>query len=340
MPEDQVLDIHRTGRIPSYPKVYNLGHPGVEDLFREEVVIEEKVDGSQFSFASLGGVLTMRSKGADVFIDTAQKLFAPAVETAAYLFGTGKLTPEWIYRGEAFCSPKHNTISYKRMPEGGFVLYDIETGPSAFMDPEAKAKEAERLWIEIVPCFEIRKVGSLDDVMSLMEKESFLGGSKVEGIVFKNYLRYGRDGKVQMGKYVSEAFKEQNSSDFRKRNPAKKDIIELLGQEFRTPARWEKAVQHMLEDGELLREPKDIGPLMKYLHKDLEEEAGPIVAQRLLKWAMPQVKRRACAGFAEWYKEKLAALQFPADEPCSEAKEAAILQEQAESAQIGRGEDC
>ena len=32
--------------LPSYPKVWNLGHPHIENLFDGPVVVQEKVDGS------------------------------------------------------------------------------------------------------------------------------------------------------------------------------------------------------------------------------------------------------------------------------------------------------
>jgi len=50
-------------RLNSYPKVYNLGHAAIVHLFDEPVTVEEKVDGSQFSFALIDGELSARSKG-------------------------------------------------------------------------------------------------------------------------------------------------------------------------------------------------------------------------------------------------------------------------------------
>ena len=41
--------------LTSYPKVYQLGHKAVLDIFSGPVVIQEKIDGSQFSFGLVGG---------------------------------------------------------------------------------------------------------------------------------------------------------------------------------------------------------------------------------------------------------------------------------------------
>ena len=49
----------------SYPKVYALGHPATKDIFSGEVLVEEKIDGSQFSFGVIDGVLRTRSKSCE-----------------------------------------------------------------------------------------------------------------------------------------------------------------------------------------------------------------------------------------------------------------------------------
>jgi hypothetical protein len=48
----------------SYPSIYNLGHRALTDLFSGGLVlVQEKVDGSQFSFGLIDGVVRFRSKG-------------------------------------------------------------------------------------------------------------------------------------------------------------------------------------------------------------------------------------------------------------------------------------
>jgi len=37
-------------RLNSYPSIYNLGHHAIATLLDAPVLVEEKVDGSQFSF--------------------------------------------------------------------------------------------------------------------------------------------------------------------------------------------------------------------------------------------------------------------------------------------------
>ena len=59
----------------SYPSVYNLGHRALEPLLAHPLNIEEKVDGSQFSFGRFDGVLRVRSKGQELIIDAPEKMF-------------------------------------------------------------------------------------------------------------------------------------------------------------------------------------------------------------------------------------------------------------------------
>ena len=50
-------------QINSYPSVMQIGHKMIADIFSGEVIVEEKIDGSQFSFGVINGELTCRSKG-------------------------------------------------------------------------------------------------------------------------------------------------------------------------------------------------------------------------------------------------------------------------------------
>jgi len=52
----------------SYPKVWNLGHPNIAMLFEEDVTVEEKIDGSQFSFGIFHGELKCRSRGQQLMV--------------------------------------------------------------------------------------------------------------------------------------------------------------------------------------------------------------------------------------------------------------------------------
>lgn len=294
--------------LSTYSKIHSLGHRALEDLLSDPVVVEEKVDGSQFGFGIHSGELKCRSRGANVSPVAPDKMFARAVETVQEL--APALRDGWTYRGEYLQKPKHNTLAYDRCPAKHIVLFDIDAGDQRFLGPEEKAAEAARLGLEVVPCLHTGTVNSAADVLGFLERVSFLGGQKIEGVVIKNYSRFTPDGKAMMGKYVSEAFKEINRHDFRERNPSQGDIKDRLIDRFKTPARWNKAIQHLAEDGRLANEPRDIGLLIPEIQRDIEEECGEEIREFLYTWAIAHLKRGVVAGFAEYYKQKLLEAQF------------------------------
>lgn len=190
-------------QLHSYPSIYSLGHAAIQDLFLDPVVVEEKVDGSQFSFGvamtgdtegpDYGQKLLIRSKGAVINPQAPPKLFARAVATVLDLWTRGLLAAGVVYRGEVLDTPHHNTLTYSRVPVGHVVLFDIDTPAQTFLSPEMKETEAVRLGLEVVPHLYTGMVGNIEELKALLGRESFLGGPKVEGIVVKNYSRFGRD---------------------------------------------------------------------------------------------------------------------------------------------------
>lgn len=125
-----------------------------------------------------------------------------------------------------------------------------------------------------------------------------------------DYNLFGADKKVLMGKFVSEAFKEVHAAEWKSSNPTQGDILQLLGNEYKTPARWQKAILHLSEKGLLKGSPRDIGLLMKEVPADIEKECADEIKERLYRWAWPHLRRMVTAGFAPWYKDELLKHQF------------------------------
>lgn len=291
--------------LSSYPSIYAVGHRYIADLFTGPVTIEEKIDGSQFSFGiSTFGVLEIRSKGNEIFVDSPEKMFSKAVQTVLSI--KDQLTPGWTYRGEYLQKPKHNALTYSRTPAGNIILFDIMIGPEEYMKHSEKQVEAHSLGLECVPCFhEGEYTAASQSLQEFFARESVLGGAKIEGVVVKNYARFGIDKKILIGKFVSEAFKEIHRTSWKIANPGPGDVVQHIISELKTDARWRKAVQHLRDAGKLTDTPQDIGPLMKELAEDLEREATDHVKEALFKHFWSQIKRGATGGFPEWYKAEL-----------------------------------
>lgn len=294
--------------INSYPTVYALGHKAIIDIFTGPVVVEEKIDGSQFSFGLVDGVLECRSKGKQLVLDAPEKMFTRAVASVRERLGL--LNPGWIYRGEYLQTGKHNTLSYARVPAGHIIGFDIVTGPEIYLTPDEKRAEFARIGLECVPHLYSGIVDSMDMFNGFLQRESVLGGCKVEGVVVKNYSLFTVDKKVAMGKYVTEAFKEMHTSDWKDRNPESGDVVRKLIGEYRTEARWNKAVQHLRENGTLDGSPKDIGPLLREVSTDVYRECADEIKQKLFDWAWPKIQRGITTGLPEWWKQELAKSAF------------------------------
>lgn len=294
----------------AYPKIWALGHAQLTDLLHGPVVIQEKVDGSQFSFGNIEGKLHMRSKGQPVGAGgKGDGMFEKAARTAELIFATGTLPEGMVVRCETLSRPCHNTLAYDRVPTGNIAVFDIEQGPMGFLAP-ATVQEQCKLWgIEAVPLF------AYDDYTAdqlryhlpkWLDTTSFLGGQKLEGVVVKNYrVLTPILQQPAFGKFVSEAFKEVHSASWKERNPGRSDKIQLLIDRYRTPARWNKSVQHARDEGVLLNEPKDIGMLIGRIKSDLLEECGDEIRQQLFKEFLDDVVKGVIRGFPEYYKQQL-----------------------------------
>ena len=290
----------------SYPSIFALGHRYIADLLLDPVVVQEKVDGSQFSFGRFNGELKARSKGQQLNIEAPEKMFAPAVEFVKSL----NLLDGYTYRGEWLSKPKHNTLAYSRTPKYGIAIFDINPGEESYLSHEAVAAEAARLDMEVVPTFYYGSVSSAEQVREFLDRESFLGGQKIEGVVVKNYNRFGLDKKALFGKYVSEAFKEIHGREWKAANPTSGDIVEGVIVALATEARWAKAVQHLRDDGKIEDSPRDIGMIMKEIPEDVLKECEEEINAKLWAWAWPKIRRGLIRGVPDWYKQQLLEKQF------------------------------
>lgn len=298
------------GNLHSYPKVYAVGHRAVAELFVGDVLVEEKVDGSQFSFSKTDTGVELRSRGATVYPQEAG-MFAAAVKAVDEL--ADRLHPGWVYRGEYLMKPKHNTLCYERVPKFNIILFDINTGDECYLTRAEKEAEAERIGMEIVPVMYVGPVSKSEDVYAFLERDSVLGG-KLEGVVIKNYARFGMDKKVLMGKFVREDFKETHSKEWKASNPTISDVVERIIATLRSEVRWNKSVQRLRDAGKLEHSPRDIGFLIKEVQADIKAEELDFISQKLTEFALPRVLRASTAGLPEWYKRELLESSFEKSE--------------------------
>jgi hypothetical protein len=296
--------------IPSYGKIVSLGHRYSDKIIDgREVRIEEKTDGSQLSVMKSDGLMLYRTRKTELFPETDDKLFKKAV---TWFEDMKDLLPEGvIFRCEAIMGPRHNHLTYEYPPESGFVLWDLEdpvTG-DVWSAPERLRSCYNWGLLGLEPLFiGSPGVGSqaVEFFRSWLGKPSFLGG-KMEGIVIKplEFTHVPDTMKRLAVKLVNEEYREEQSKSFRSDNPTKSDIIMQIGERYAVEARYRKAVQHLRESGVLEESVRDIGPLMKELNRDLEEECVDEIKDMLWKWGKKNILGKSSRGFPQWYKDYL-----------------------------------
>jgi hypothetical protein len=308
--------------VPSYGKILTIGSAFTENALVGPVVIQEKVDGSQFAFGmNEYGELLMRSKGAPLFEDQYADMFMEAVQFAVTLKGKLKGKSDMWFYCEYLQKPKHNTLKYENTPKNHLVLFDI-VHKGAYQSRVVLEEMAVLLDIDVIPelwkgdlaDYLLNKYGDEkgnstpgDFLKGLAETTpSYLGGETVEGLVIKNYtqtIMLGGNLFPLFTKHVREAFKERHSVDWKIRQP--KDSLQTWMEGFKSEARWQKAILHSREKGTLTQSPKDIGPLLKEIQQDIKDEETENIKNYLYKCFIDDICRKAVFRFPEWYKELL-----------------------------------
>jgi hypothetical protein len=301
----------------SYPKIWNFGHPATKLLVGRKVRVEEKVDGSQFSFgmfetdedANRGPEFVLRAKSRRVEMNplAPTDLFCLAAYTAQRLFEEEVLHPGWTYRGEAFKSTTHNSLEYERVPLHNIAIFDIARGENDYLSRAELEVECERLGLEPVPCYGEYIFTTYAAVAEMLDRESYLGKNKIEGVVLKPVIPlFGEDAKPLYTKVVSEAFRELHAGNSEYKTTKKTETITAIAESVSTLARWQKVRQHCQEEGKLVGDPRDLQYLIKDLQADIVVECEEHIKAQLWSAFRKKILGASVRGFPEWYKSELA----------------------------------
>lgn len=262
---------------------------------------------SQFGFGKIDGYLSMRSKNKEIFSDSTQGLFDAAYKQIKRI---EHLIPDnTSFWAEYLSKPKHNVLKYNRIPTNHLMLFgmDMHSEPDWTYSYDELCWWANEFEFDIAHLIYVGKIENPKRLLDFLHRESYLGGPKIEGVVAKNWAKSIMIGDQYIwpvsGKYVAEKFKEKMGQ--RTKHFSSGGKWEDYKQSFRTEARWRKAIQHLREEGRLLCEPKDIGPLLKEINQDLIAEHKEEIMEFLWKSYGKEVCRVATAGFPEFYKDWL-----------------------------------
>ena len=292
-----------------YPKIVQMGSKNTRDMGVDGIRIDEKVDGSCLimSRGFYGKMEFFNKKG-----QPAPSLFNKPIE---YLKSMERHIPAgYTYFMEILNKPKHNQICYDRVPKNGIYLFDVYDQISEAYFPMGEDVDAmARDYLDVSgpnvlfeTVFAISYSEVVEHAQAFIGEESFLGGHAIEGVVIKDYSLSHYNGKLEwpltVAKIVSDEFREVMGQKHQK---VKADPFREFFKTFCTEARWNKAVQHLEEEGSLLYEDSDIGSIIKEVHMDIEEEELEYIQKQLMNIAMKPLKKTAVEGLAHWYKDKL-----------------------------------
>lgn len=303
-------------KIQSFPKIFHIGENYIANLFKGEVEITEKIDGSQFDFGiSKDGEIVCRSKGEDLTYKDIPKMFTKAIEQVH------RMTPilqgmnqEIYFYCEYLQKNKHNTLNYGRVPKNNLYLFGVKVGMNFDGNFENMCKYADMLDIERPNLLFKGVVDDVKTIETMLDQDSVLGLEKAEGLVVKNYAEPSIVGgmifPISSGKYVREEFKERHATDW-KTGYTSKSKLQIIIDSVASEARWAKAVQHLTEAGQLEHSPRDIGKLINEIKQDLFLEEEQNLKEELFKCFKNELERRCTRNFPEWYKDKLLESALP-----------------------------
>jgi len=299
----------------SYQKIAGIHRPEVVGVLDDHVIIEEKIDGSQFRIEIDGdGNISCGSHHQELnMVDNNFKL---GCDQAVKTFH-GVREPDKIITifSEYLAKPKQNQIPYSRVPKNNFIIFDVKIGDK-MLDREEKERFAFNYGCEVVPLL-WRGHGSefTDEVREkLLKTKSILGHQKgydrIEGIVIKAYDRkfnfdegHSLAGHFMCTKIVNDSFKETKKI----KSPKGDNKLEGILESVRSVPRWNKAVQTLTELGELNGEMKDIGLITRRVMTDLQEEEEETIKNELYKLFGKDILKASVQGLSTWYQNKLEA---------------------------------
>ena len=252
-------------------RIPDLGLRGTRALMEpgHNCVVEEKIDGAQMTFGVSDGQLAAYSRRHALHLGRIPLRFRNVM--AALGAVASVMEPGLSYRAEVVNRPQSVTLAYDRVAANFAVLFDVTRADGSFLDAEARARWAEKLGLDCVPVLHQGEVtpALLTDLIA--NSVPLLGGERIEGVVVKSADDLSAE--RMMGKFVADDFKEAHIVDW-SGSTDPRSMVQSLAFSVATPARFNKMVQAMAEDGVLTGTRADIGEFCRRTIANVAEEQG------------------------------------------------------------------
>ena len=246
-----------------------------------QIVIQEKLDGSNASFKVVDGQILAFSRNTQLDEGNGLRGFYQWTQT----LNPSQLLEGVIYFGEWLV--RHKLDYGDNMNQ--FYLFDIyNEHTKEYVSFSMVEDESKRLGLNLVPVFYI------GDVLPFDEIEKFAGQSKLgekgEGVVVKNYNYKNKYETQVFTKIVTKEFQESNGVKNPKSATTKKDSFDQFLDTYMTKARVEKILYKMVDE-QVLNEDyaiEDMGLILKNagtrIYDDLiKEELDSLLKQLKVK---------------------------------------------------------
>ncbi len=235
-----------------YTDVVRLGHKSTQGVLNEGdfIVVMEKLDGANASFKREGNVLRVFSRNTELDESNNLRGFYQWVHENVKLLD---LIDGFIYFGEWLVRHK---VDYGQNGGQQFYLFDVyNPNEEEYLPFLYTAGESERLGLQMVPVFYAGKYKGYDHLAQFIGKSVLTESG--EGIVVKNNSYRDRHGNQMYVKLVSEAFAEMQPQKPPRDPNAPQSPEALFIKTYMTPARVEKLLLKLVDEGEL-REDFDL----------------------------------------------------------------------------------
>lgn len=263
-----------------YHKIIRYGHKSTQDVLNkgDYIIIQEKIDGANASFAVINGELKCWSRNRELNESNTLEGFYEWVQQNVQV---QKLLEGVVYFGEWTAQHKVSYEGYMKQ----FFLYDIyNLHLEEYVSFSMVRDEAKRLGLQLIPVFFEGEFESFEQLMSYVGRTDLGGKLKGkptgEGIVVKNVNYRDEFGKQVFVKLVIDGFREIQRQKQTKDSKKAFSEAELKVRECVTLPRVEKQVFKLIDNGLLDREYgiEDMGFLLKH--------TSPMVAEDILKEEM------------------------------------------------------
>ena len=255
--------------------------------------IQEKIDGSQFSFSThitenkdKKQIREMVYTCGNTERNSDAALFKKAITVLEIL--KYNFTPDLVYHAEMITSKRHNIVEYERMPHHFVVVYDI-SNEKQYFSIEEMIKECQRAGLEFVPAIytntnpEVNPHEKCLELIKDIEEGRLLSilGGKPEGVVLKcsRFVNLKGETVNTKIKYVTSLFKEIRH--VKKPTRTRQSIAEFIswvGEHFNLPARFAKGRQHLEIRHNITKDtPNYYEHLCKELDSDLIKEQSDLI---------------------------------------------------------------